>query len=96
MRVGEFSAKFVAVRCEILACERIVFAAEVKGVFTRTPEGELGILPHHAPAVFSLEDAPVRLKTKRGEMAFEVRHGIARVSPEGVLIFADVVEEVGA
>ena len=80
-------------KCEIVACERTVFSSEVEGVFTRTPEGELGILPRHAPAVFALEDAPVRLKTREGERIFRVRRGIVRVSPEGVSIFADTVEE---
>ncbi len=80
-------------KCELIACSRVVFSAEVEGVFTRTPEGELGILPRHAPAAFALEDTPVRLKTREGERIFKVKRGIVRVSPEGVSIFADTVEE---
>ena len=42
MRVGELLAEFVAMGCEILACECNVSAAE--GAFIRTPR-ERGILP---------------------------------------------------
>ena len=83
-------------KCEIVACDRTVFAAEVEFVATRTPEGALGILPRHAPAAFAIVGAPLHLRTPSGELTFRVRSGIVSVSPEGVIVLADFVEEPNA
>lgn len=83
-------------KCEVIACDRVVFSAEMKSVTTRTPEGALGILPRHAPAAFVLVDAPLRVRTPSGELTFRVKNGLARVSPEGVIVLADSVEETHA
>ncbi|MGY4706859.1 F0F1 ATP synthase subunit epsilon [Candidatus Bipolaricaulota sp. J31] len=84
-------------KCEIVACDRTIFSAEVEFVATRTPEGALGILPRHAPAAFAVMGAPLRLRTSSGEEhTFRVRSGIVSVSPEGVIVLADSVEEPDA
>ncbi len=80
-------------KCEIIACDRVVFSSEVSSVYTRTPIGWLGILPGHAPAAFALEDAPLRIGTEGGERTFRVKHGFIRVSPEGIAIFVDELQE---
>jgi len=84
------------VKCEIIACDRVVLSAEAEFVAIRTPEGGLGVLPRHAPAVFALVDAPVRVRTPSGERLLRVRNGIASVSPGGVTVLADYVEEPDA
>ena len=78
---------------EIIACDRVVFSAEVESISTRTPEGWLGILPHHAPAAFALGDAPLRIRTAEGERSFRVKNGIVQVSPMRVAILVDEIEE---
>ncbi len=83
-------------KCEIIACDRVVLSVEAEFVATRTPEGGLGILPRHAPAALALVDAPVRVRTPSGERVLRVRSGIVSVSPDGVTVLADRVEEADA
>jgi len=80
-------------KCEIIACDRVIFSSGVSYVYTRTPIGWLGILPGHAPATFALEDAPLRIGTEDGERTFRVKRGFVRVSPEGIAIFVDELQE---
>lgn len=65
-------------------------------MYTRTPVGWLGILPRHAPAAFAVEDAPLRIGTETGERTFRVKQGIVWVSPAGVLVLIDEIEEEDA
>ncbi|MFO8033784.1 MAG: F0F1 ATP synthase subunit epsilon [Candidatus Bipolaricaulota bacterium] len=78
--------------CKVLASDRVVLDAEASSVTCRTPEGWLGILTGHAPAVFGLEDAPLRVSTPEGQQRFRVQRGVVRVSRSGVLVLADWVE----
>ncbi len=78
--------------CKVLASERVLLEAEASRVSCRTPVGWLGILPGHAPAVFGLRDAPLRVATADGERRFRVQRGVIRVSRWGVLVLADEVE----
>jgi len=80
-------------KCEIIACDQVVFSSEVSYVYTRTPIGWLGILPGHAPAAFALEGAPLRIGTEGEERTFRVKHGFVRVSPEGIAVFVDEFQE---
>jgi F0F1-type ATP synthase epsilon subunit len=77
--------------CRILACDRIVFAGEAQAVYAKGAEGWFGILPGHAPAAFSLTDAPLRVETGDGTHAFRVKNGMLRVHRD-VVILADEVE----
>lgn len=79
-------------KCQIIACDRVVFSSEVSSVYTRTPVGWLGILPGHALAAFALEDAPLRIGTEGEERTFRVKHGFVRVSSEGITIFVDELQ----
>jgi len=62
-------------------------------VSCRTPAGWLGILPGHAPAVFGLKDAPLRIVTSQGERDFRLHRAVVRVDRSGVWVLADRVEE---
>lgn len=79
--------------CRILACEREVFSGEVQGVYARGMEGWFGVLSGHAPAVFALANAPVRLVTEQGERTYRVKGGLVHVRRDGVVILADEVTE---
>ena len=82
-------------KLEIIACDRVVLSAEAEYVSLRTPVGWLGILPGHAPASFSLREAPLVIRTRDGERTFRVGDGFVEVSPHGVTVLADAVEEGG-
>ncbi len=72
--------------CRILSCERVVFSGEATAVYARSHEGWFGILPGHAPAVFALAPAPLRVTTSEGTRSFHVAGGTLYVEPERVII----------
>ncbi len=79
--------------CKVLASEQVILEEEATQVSCRTPTGWLGILPGHAPAVFGLEDAPLRIVTSQGERHFRLHLAVVRVNRTEVLVLADRAEE---
>ncbi|MEU5674709.1 F0F1 ATP synthase subunit epsilon, partial [Micromonospora sp. NPDC047753] len=67
-------------------------------VVARTTEGELGVLPGHAPLLGQLaEPGQVRIKLAGGEqVAYEVAGGFLSVSAEGVTVLAESATPVSA
>ncbi len=78
--------------CKLVAAERVFLDSEASQVYCRTPVGWLGILPGHAPAVFGLRDALLRVTVADGELTFRVQRGVVRVAQSEVLVLADSVE----
>ena len=54
-------------RVELVAADRLVWSGEAKMVIARTTEGDLGVLPNHAPALSLLVDGVVDVQTTDGE-----------------------------
>lgn len=52
---------------ELVAADRLVWSGEAKMVVARTTEGDVGILPHHAPMLSLLVDGVVDVQTTNGE-----------------------------
>jgi len=75
--------------CRIVACERVVFAGAATSVYARSHDGWFGILPGHAPAVFALAEAPVRVTTVGGTVSFLVQGGTLYVDPGGVTVLTE-------
>lgn len=75
--------------CRIVACERVVFAGAATSVYARSQEGWFGILPGHAPAVFVLTEAPIRVTTAGGTRSFQVQGGTLYVDPRGVTVLTE-------
>jgi F-type H+-transporting ATPase subunit epsilon len=66
-------------------------------VIARTTDGELGILPGHAPLLGALADpGSVRIKSGGSETAFTVHGGFLSVTDAGVSILAETVESGGS
>ncbi|MER7460918.1 F0F1 ATP synthase subunit epsilon [Micromonospora sp. NPDC126480] len=76
---------------ELVAVEEKVWSGEAEMVVARTTEGELGVLPGHAPLLGQLaEPGQVRIKLAGGEqIAYEVAGGFLSVSDEGVTVLAE-------
>ena len=60
---------------ELVAADRTVWTGEAAMVVTRTTDGELGILPHHAPLLGTLADGTVQIREEAGEQVVAVVHG---------------------
>ncbi len=79
-------------RVEIITQERKVYDEEVDIVIARGVEGEMGILPRHAPLVTALDYGEVRVRRGGLEETFAVGGGVLRVAHDHVIILADSAE----
>ena len=52
---------------ELVAAYRLVWSGEAKMVIARTTEGDVGILPNHAPMLSLMVDGVVDVQTGEGE-----------------------------
>ncbi len=54
-------------RVELVAADRLVWSGEATMVIARTTEGDVGILPNHAPMLSLMVDGVVDVQTTDGE-----------------------------
>ena len=76
---------------ELVAVEEKIWSGEAEMVVARTTEGELGVLPGHAPLLGQLaEPGQVRVKLPGGQQqAYDVSGGFLSVTGEGVTVLAE-------
>ncbi len=82
------------IRCEIVTQDRRLFEGEVDIVVAPGTEGEMGILPHHAPLLSTLKYGALRVRHHGREEVFAIAGGILEVQPDLVTVLADVGEHV--
>jgi F-type H+-transporting ATPase subunit epsilon len=84
-------------RVAVVSPEREVFSGEADMVVARGREGELGILPGHAPMLVELDIAPVRLlEGDREVRKILVDGGFLHVMPEEEETRVDILAEHAA
>jgi F-type H+-transporting ATPase subunit epsilon len=79
---------------ELVAVEHKVWSGEAEMVIARTTEGELGVLPGHAPLLGQLAE-PGQVRVKRSgaeELAWHVSGGFLSVTAGGVTVLAESAE----
>ena len=79
-------------RLEIVTAERMVFSDEVTAVLAWGVEGQLGILPHHAPLMTMLQPGDLMIRKDREEEYLALSGGFLEVRPDKVIILADACE----
>ena len=79
---------------EVVAVEEKIWSGEAEMLVARTTEGELGVLPGHAPLLGQLaEPGQVRVKISGGEeIAYDVAGGFLSITDEGVTVLAESAE----
>ncbi len=82
------------IHCEIISQDRIVYQGEADIVVLPGDEGEMGILPHHAPLLTTLKYGIIKVRAKGQETFYTVAGGIAEVQPDAVIVLADAAENV--
>jgi F-type H+-transporting ATPase subunit epsilon len=82
------------VHVELVSVERLLWSGDATMVIARTTEGELGVLPGHAPLLGELAPGgAVRIQQEGGEeLAFAVHGGFLSVTEDGVSILAEIAE----
>ena len=84
------------IRCEVVTAERTVFQGDVDMVVAPGIEGQLGILPHHAPLMTSLTYGELIIHREGQDDEFiAIGGGFLEVGPEHVTILADSAERAG-
>ena len=77
---------------EIVTPERLAFSGEVDGVNCPGIDGELGILPHHAPLVSTLGVGELRIRKGGEEEFFAIAGGFLQVRPDRVVVMAETAD----
>ena len=79
-------------RLEIVTPERLAYQDEVDSVVLPGSEGELGVLPHHAPLVSTLGAGELRLRKGGEEESFAIVGGFLQVLPDKVVVMAETAD----
>ena len=82
------------IRCEIVSQDRIVFQGDADMVLLPGTDGEMGILPHHAPLLTTLKYGIIKVRAQGTETIFTVAGGIAEIQPDILTVLADAAENV--
>jgi F-type H+-transporting ATPase subunit epsilon len=77
---------------EIVTPERLAYSDEVDAVFCPGVEGELGVLPHHAPLLSMLGVGELRIRKGSDEEFFAIAGGFVQVRPDKVVVMAELAD----
>ncbi|MBN1366390.1 MAG: F0F1 ATP synthase subunit epsilon, partial [Dehalococcoidales bacterium] len=80
------------IKFDIVTAERLVFSDQVDEVVAPGTEGELGILPHHAPLMTMLKPGEIMLRKSGEQISLAVAGGFLEVRPDHVIVLADAAE----
>ncbi|MBI2886368.1 MAG: F0F1 ATP synthase subunit epsilon [Chloroflexi bacterium] len=79
-------------RLEVVTAERSVFSEDVDLVTVPGIDGELGILPHHAPLLTALTYGEMVIRRGHEETSIAIGGGFLEVRPDKVVVLADMAE----
>ena len=79
-------------KLEIVTPERHAFTQEVDMVVVPGIDGQLGILPHHAPLLTTLGFGELRIRRGGQEEYFAIAGGFLQVRPDKVVVLAETAD----
>jgi len=82
----------VPLQLEIVTPERQVYSDTVDSVQVPGSEGELGVLPNHAPLVSTLGVGELRFRKDGTEESFAIVGGFLQVRPDRVVVLAETAD----
>jgi F-type H+-transporting ATPase subunit epsilon len=82
----------MTLRLEIVTPERLAYDDDVDAVILPGSEGELGVLPHHAPLLTTLGAGELRIRKGGQEESFAVFGGFLQVRPDKVVVMAETAD----
>jgi F-type H+-transporting ATPase subunit epsilon len=81
-----------SLKIDIVTAERVVYSAEADIVIAPGVEGQLGILPHHAPLMTILQAGELVVRRGGEEESLAISGGFLEVRPDRVIVLADQAE----
>jgi F-type H+-transporting ATPase subunit epsilon len=82
----------MSLQLEIVTPERLAYSDTVDAVILPGSEGELGVLPHHAPLVSMLGVGELRIRKGGAEESFAIVGGFLQVRPDKVVVMAETAD----
>jgi F-type H+-transporting ATPase subunit epsilon len=79
-------------KIDIVTAERIVYSEDIDEVVAPGVSGQLGILPHHAPLMTTLEAGELIVRKGGQEEIMAISGGFLEVRPDHVIVLADQAE----
>jgi F-type H+-transporting ATPase subunit epsilon len=79
-------------KIDIVTPERVIYSGEADAVVAPGIEGQLGILPHHAPLITMLQAGELGVRKGGEEVYVAILGGFLEVRPDRVIILADTAE----
>ena len=79
-------------KLDIVTAERAVYSGDVDMVVAPGIEGQLGILPHHAPLMTTLQAGELQIKKGSEKISLAISGGFLEVRPDRVVVLADSAE----
>jgi F-type H+-transporting ATPase subunit epsilon len=80
------------VKLEIVTAERQIFSEDVTTIIAEGIDGQMTILPKHAPLITMLAPGELVLRKDGEEMYLVISGGFIEVRPEKVIVLADACE----
>ena len=80
-------------RLEIVTPEARTYSDDVDMVTLPGEDGEMGILPHHAPLLGMLKPGELRLKKGSQETSMAIGEGFVEVAPDRVSVITELAVE---
>src|SRR5437867_7915561 len=77
---------------DIVTPERLAYSDDVDEVIAPGSQGELGILPHHAPLLTTLGLGELRIKKGGTEESFAIVGGFLQVRPDRAVVMAETAD----
>jgi F-type H+-transporting ATPase subunit epsilon len=81
-----------SLKLDIVTAERVVYSEDVDAVIAPGVEGQLGILPHHAPLMTMLQAGELVARKGGQEEIMAISGGFLEVRPDRVIVLADQAE----
>jgi F-type H+-transporting ATPase subunit epsilon len=80
------------IQLEVVSAERLVFSGEVEKVVAPGAQGQIGVLPHHAPLMTLLDPGELMVTQDGSEICIAVTGGFMEVRPDHIIVLADAAE----
>jgi F-type H+-transporting ATPase subunit epsilon len=77
---------------EIVTPERLAYADTVDAVVLPGSQGELGVLPNHAPLITTLGVGELRIRKGGSEESFAIVGGFLQVRPDKLVVMAETAD----
>ena len=77
-----------SIKLDIVTAERAIYSEDVDMVIAPGVQGQLGILPHHAPLMTTLQAGELRVRRGEEELCLAITGGFLEVRPDRVIVLA--------